>query len=70
MSSPKYGYYAIGATPAKLHKAMGVELPRFSGAGSGCRCNAIGTHAFVHSGVLMSGRCGERAFLAREHSED
>lgn len=54
-------------TPAKLHKVIGVGLTRFSGAVSGCGWNAIGTHAFVHSGVLMLGRGGERGLFWLEN---
>lgn len=50
-------------TSAKLHTLIGVGLTGFSGAVSGCGWNAIGTHAFVHSGVLMSGRGGERGLF-------
>jgi len=53
-------------TPAKLHKVMGVELARFSGAVSGCRCNAAGTLCSADVGQVQ----GQSTYLAEEHSED
>lgn len=69
-SSPRYGYYPLfcPVSPAKLLKAMGVELSRFSGAASGCGCNAAGTCAVWSANVGQM--WGERASLAGEHSED
>lgn len=54
-------------TPARLRRVIRVELRRLGEGMSGCRGNASETHGYVHSGVLIPGRCGERGLFCPQN---